>query len=45
MTDAIALLDEALKMNNPLMIKSWMEYYFKKHGLGDMVKTNRSLTA
>lgn len=38
MTDAQHLLDQALKMNNPLMVKSLMEYYFKTHGLGDMVK-------
>ena len=38
MTDAQHLLDQVLKMNNPLMVKSLMEYYFKTHGLGDMVK-------
>ncbi len=38
MTDAQHLLDQALKLNNPLMVKSLMEYYFKTHGLGDMVK-------
>ena len=41
MTEAEQLLDKVLKMNNPLMVKSWMEYYFKTHGLADMVKTNR----
>jgi len=41
MSDAEKLLSEVVKMNNPLMVKSWMEYYFKKHGLGDMVKSNR----
>ncbi|NHC02978.1 phosphoenolpyruvate--protein phosphotransferase [Acinetobacter sp. 187] len=41
MTDAETLLDEVVKMSNPLMVKSWMEYYFKHHGLADMVKSNR----
>lgn len=41
MSDAKALLDEALKLNNPLMIKSLLERYFKTHGLADMVKTSR----
>ncbi len=41
MNDAELLLMEVIKMNNPLMIKSWMESYFKTHGLADMVKTNR----
>ena len=41
LNDAQLLLEEVIKMNNPLMIKSWMESYFKTHGLGDMVKTNR----
>ncbi|WP_291335044.1 phosphoenolpyruvate--protein phosphotransferase [Acinetobacter sp. UBA801] len=38
MTDAQHLLDQALKLNNPLMVKSLIEHYFKTHGLGDMVK-------
>lgn len=41
LSDAKLLLDEVIKMNNPLMIKSWMESYFKTHGLADMVKVNR----
>lgn len=41
MSDAEKLLSEVVKMNNPLMVKSWIEYYFKNHGLGDMVKSNR----
>ncbi|AOA59334.1 phosphoenolpyruvate--protein phosphotransferase [Acinetobacter larvae] len=41
MQDAQQLLDQVLKLNNPLMIKSWMEYYFKTHGLADMVKSSR----
>lgn len=41
MHDAQTLLDQVLKMNNPLIVKSWIEYYFKTHGLGDMVKSSR----
>lgn len=41
MSDAEKLLSEVVKMNNPLMVKSWIEYYFKNHGLSDMVKSNR----
>ena len=39
MLDAVELLDRALKMSNPLIVKSQMEYYFKTHGLADMVKS------
>ena len=45
MSDAKQLLDHALTMNNPLIVKSWIEYYFKTHGLGDMVKTSRLVNA
>ncbi len=46
MTDAVELLDRALKMSNPLIVKSQMEYYFKTHGLADMVKSaTRIVTA
>lgn len=45
MQDAQTLLDQVLKMNNPLIVKSWMEYYFKHHGLADMVKSSRLLSA
>jgi phosphotransferase system enzyme I (PtsP) len=41
MADAKQLLDNVLQMNNPLVIKSWLEHYFKTHGLADMVKSNR----
>ena len=41
MSDAQILLEQVLKMNNPLIVKSWIEYYFKTHGLGDMVKSAR----
>ncbi len=44
MTDAEKLLEEVVQMNNPLMVKSWMEYYFRHHGLADMVKSNRMLS-
>ena len=44
MTDAEKLLEEVVQMNNPLIVKSWMEYYFKHHGLADMVKSNRMLS-
>lgn len=43
MSDAQTLLEQVLKMNNPLIVKSWIEYYFKTHGLGDMVKSSRLL--
>lgn len=41
MTDAQKLLAHVTKMDNPLMVKSWLEHYFKTHGLADMVKSNR----
>jgi len=41
MSDAKQLLNDVLHMNNPLVIKSWLEHYFKTHGLADMVKSNR----
>ena len=44
MTDAEKLLEEVVQMSNPLMVKSWMEYYFRHHGLGDMVKSNRLIS-
>jgi len=43
MSDAKKLLDDVLQMNNPLVIKSWLEHYFRTHGLADMVKSNRML--
>lgn len=46
MTDALVQLEHVLKMDNPLIVKSWMEYYFKTHGLADMVKSaTRIVTA
>lgn len=45
MSDAKQLLDDVLHMNNPLVIKSWLEHYFKTHGLADMVKSNRLVSA
>ncbi len=44
MSDAKDLLDQALKLNNPLMTKSMIEQYFRTHGLGDMVKSGRVVT-
>ncbi|MBF7688446.1 phosphoenolpyruvate--protein phosphotransferase [Acinetobacter rathckeae] len=45
MHDAKELLEHVLTLDNPLMIKSWLENYFKTHGLEDMVKTNRLITS
>ena len=45
MADAKQLLDNVLQMNNSLVIKSWLEHYFKTHGLADMVKSNRLVSA
>ncbi len=45
MADAKQLLDNVLQMNNSLVIKSWLEHYFRTHGLADMVKSNRLLSA
>ena len=40
MTDAEELLRHVLKMDNPLIVKSRLEYYFATHGLGDLVKSS-----
>ncbi|GAB3052233.1 phosphoenolpyruvate--protein phosphotransferase [Acinetobacter apis] len=45
MQDAEKLLAHVLKLNNPLLIKSWLENHFKNNGLADMVKTNRLITS
>ena len=45
MTDAKDLLARALTMNNPLIVKSMMEYYFKTHGLEDMVKASSRIVS
>lgn len=45
MQDAQKLLAHVLKLNHPLLIKSWLENHFKHHGLADMVKTNRLITS
>ncbi|WP_163122414.1 phosphoenolpyruvate--protein phosphotransferase [Acinetobacter portensis] len=45
MTDAQELLERALKMDNPLIVKSMMEYYFKTHGLEDMVKASTRIVS
>ena len=44
MTDAQELLHHVLQLNNPLLVKSWLEHYFRTHGLADMVKTNRLIS-
>jgi phosphotransferase system enzyme I (PtsP) len=41
LADAQQLLTDALMLNNPLIIKSMLEHYFRMHGLADMVKTSR----
>ncbi len=38
LNEARALLDDVLKMNNPAVIRSWVEMYMQKKGLGSMVK-------
>ena len=45
MSDAKSLLEQVLHMDNPLLVKSWLEHYFKTHGLADMVKSNRLVNA
>lgn len=44
MEDAEKLLKHVLTLNNPLLVKSWIEHFFRNNGLEDMVKTNRLLT-
>lgn len=43
LTDAQDLLQQALKLNNPLLIKSSLEHYLRTHGLSDMVKSARAV--
>ena len=45
LTDAQDLLQQALRLNNPLLIKSSLEYYLRTHGLSDMVKSARAVSA
>ena len=45
MTEAQEQLEHVLNMSNPLMVKSWMEYYFKTHGLADMVKASTRIVS
>lgn len=40
MSDARQLLDEVLKMDNPLVVRSWLEHYMLQHNLADMVKSS-----
>lgn len=43
LADAKSLLHEVLKMDSAPVIKSWLEHYLIKQGLGDMVKSNLAL--
>lgn len=43
LADAKSLLHEVLKMDSAPVIKSWLEHYLIKHGLGDMVKSSLAL--
>ena len=45
MSDAKQLLEDVLMMDNALLVKSWLEHYFKTHGLAGMVKSNRLVNA
>jgi len=38
LAEAQALLDDVLKMNNPAVIRSWVEMYMQKKGLSSMIK-------
>lgn len=40
LSDAKRLLSEVLQMDSAPVVKSWLEHYLVKQGLGDMVKTN-----
>ncbi len=44
LTDAQTLLEEVLAMDNPLVIKSWLEHYLIKNNLGEMVKGGSVVT-
>lgn len=43
LSDAKRLLSEVLQMDSAPVVKSWLEHYLVKQGLGDMVKTNMAL--
>ncbi len=43
LADAKSLLQEVLKMDSAPVIKSWLEHYLIKQGLGDMVKSSLAL--
>jgi phosphotransferase system, enzyme I, PtsP len=43
LADAKNLLQEVLKMDSAPVIKSWLEHYLIKQGLGDMVKSSMAL--
>lgn len=44
MQDAKEVLDHVVKLDNPLLVQSWIEHFFKTHGLQDMVKTDRLIS-
>ena len=43
--DAEQLLQDVIHLDNPLVVKSKIEYFFRQHGLHDMVKTDRLISA
>ncbi|XID74706.1 phosphoenolpyruvate--protein phosphotransferase [Alkanindiges sp. WGS2144] len=45
LTDAKRLLQEVLQMDSALVVKSWLEHYLIRQGLGDMVKSSLILPA
>jgi phosphotransferase system enzyme I (PtsP) len=38
LSEAQVLLSEVLKMDNPAVIRSWVERYMQNNGLGSMVR-------
>lgn len=44
LSDAKALLDEALTLDNTFMIKSLLQHYFKAHNLADLIGSTRAVT-
>ncbi|WP_269914468.1 phosphoenolpyruvate--protein phosphotransferase [Acinetobacter sp. HY1485] len=43
--DAEQLLQDVIHLDNPLVVKSKIEHFFRQHGLHDMVKTDRLISA
>lgn len=44
LADAQQLLQDVMTLDNPLLIKSKIEFFFREHGLHDMVKTDRLIS-